>query len=172
MEAARRKQRPRSRQEAETRAEELRRQIWHHRKRYFVVDVVALAVVPDLAPQLLGARLRLLAAARPLLSPGGFHQEASLAAAVPRAPAVATWRRGSVRMKRAPSPPSLSTAIEPPCACRMRAAIGRPSPVPPPRLEKNTSKMRSRSSGRMPGPSSSMVATASPCGPTLLDIVT
>ncbi len=36
MEAARRKQRPRARQEAEARAEELRRQIWHHRKRYYV----------------------------------------------------------------------------------------------------------------------------------------
>jgi DNA ligase (NAD+) len=36
MEAARRKQRPRTRQEAEARAEELRRQIWHHRKRYYV----------------------------------------------------------------------------------------------------------------------------------------
>ena len=36
MEAARRRHRPRTRQEAEARAEELRRRIWHHRKRYYV----------------------------------------------------------------------------------------------------------------------------------------
>ncbi len=36
MEAARRTRRPRMRQGAEARAEELRRQIWHHRKRYYV----------------------------------------------------------------------------------------------------------------------------------------
>src|SRR2546422_6775760 len=35
-EAARRAERPRTRDAAAARAEELRRQIWHHRKRYYV----------------------------------------------------------------------------------------------------------------------------------------
>src|SRR5581483_10473452 len=66
---------------------------------------------------------------------------------------------GSTMRNVAPAPGALSTSIRPPCAATTLWLIARPSPVPAPTsfVVKKGSKMRARTSGVIPGPSSRMV---------------
>src|SRR5206468_1461728 len=82
-----------------------------------VVDVIALAVMPDLPAQIVGASRRIVPRAWRRLPPDRLFHEAPVqeapgsAAGSTAVVAAAAWRRGSVRTKRAPFPTSLSTVI-------------------------------------------------------------
>src|SRR5436190_20319095 len=74
---------------------------------------------------------------------------------------------GSVKTKVLPSPGSLSTQMRPPCSSISRFESARPSPVPSPCSTPvsdcwNSSKIRSRSSGSIPGPVSATATRTSP----------
>ena len=71
---------------------------------------------------------------------------------------------GSTSLKRLPSPTVESSSILPPSACASSRAIGSPSPVPWLSREMNGTKMRSRSSGWMPGPVSRTSIWTTPFG--------
>src|SRR4029450_6314254 len=85
-------------------------------------------------------------------------------------PALATLSRdlcpaGMLISTVAPAPGVLSTSMRPPCAVTTWWLIASPRPVPRPTsfVVKNGSKMWSRTSGTMPGPSSRMrTSTTSP----------
>ena len=85
-----------------------------------------------------------------------------------RSPATAMPRlAGSVNTNVLPLPSSLSTQIRPPCSSTSRFDSARPRPVPsrcsaPASVCWNSSKMRSWSSGAMPGPVSATETRTSP----------
>ena len=75
-------------------------------------------------------------------------------------------------------PDTLRTSIVPPWALTTAATMARPSPVLPPRLERdespraNRSKISGCSHAGIPGPSSATVRTAPPESSTTNDVVT
>src|SRR5581483_4054801 len=79
---------------------------------------------------------------------------------LPRKPFVAPRSQagGSVSTKVAPSPSRSES--DPPCACAMSRLVASPSPFPPGRVVTNRRKIRSRSSGGTPGPSSATTTSA------------
>src|SRR5437867_2170959 len=73
---------------------------------------------------------------------------------------------GRKTVKAAPPSGRFAALRVPPWASTKRCEMGRPRPVPPARRVKNGSKMRSRSAGASPGPSSATVRLTPRGGPS------
>ena len=84
----------------------------------------------------------------------GRERSASSTASTASSPAPSSRPRAARSSKREPFPSSDSSSSSPPSAWASSRAIARPSPVPCPSRDQNGRKIRSRSSGPIPGPES------------------